>query len=96
MEFNQNIILIGDLNEVLLNENYHYVRDILLSNSLQNVINVPTRETALLDPIIISDYLVTHDSGVMVNPNHISDHHATYVILPHNYSTYIYSQSMVV
>ena len=87
MEFNQNIILIGDLNEDLLNENYHNLRDILLSNSLQNVINVPTRETALLDPIIISDNLVTYDSGVIVNPNHISDHHATYVILPHNYST---------
>ena len=68
MEFNQNIILIGDLNEDLLNENYHNLRDILLSNSLQNVINVPTRETALLDPIIISDNLVTYDCGVIVNP----------------------------
>ena len=55
MELCQNIVILGDLNEDLLNENYRNLRDILLTNSLQNIISVPTRGRALLDPIIVPD-----------------------------------------
>ena len=86
MESSQNIVILGDLNEDLLNENFRNLRDILLTNSLQNIITVPTRGRALLDPVIVSDDLTVYDSGVLTNPNQISDHSATFLILPHNYS----------
>ena len=86
MEFSQNIVILGDLNEDLLNENYRNLRDILLTNSLQNIITVPTRARALLDPVIVSDDLTIYDSGVLANPDRISDHSATFLTLPNNYS----------
>ena len=82
MESSQNIVILGDLNEDLLNENYINLRDILLTNSLQNVITVPTRGRALLDPVIVSDDLTVYDSGVLTNPNQISDHSATFFNTP--------------
>ena len=85
MEFSQNIVILGDLNEDLLNENHRNLRDILLTNSLQNIITVPTRARALLDPVIVSDDLTVYDSGVLANPDCISDHSTTFLILPHNY-----------
>ena len=45
-----------------------------------------------MDPIIVTDDLSAYDSGVLPNPNEISDHSATYIVLPHDYSvssTYI-------
>ena len=48
-----NVILVGDLNEDLLNSNYRNLRDILLINSLQNVITDATRQE---DNIIIHFY----------------------------------------
>ena len=92
MELSQNLVIVGDLNEDLLNDNFRYLRDTLLANSLQNIISVPTRGRALLDPIIVTDDLSAYDSGVLPNPNEISDHSATYIVLPHDYSvssTYI-------
>ena len=92
MELSQNLVIVGDLNEDLLNDNFRYLRDTLLANSLQNIISVPTRGRALLDPIIVTDDLSAYDSGVLPNPNEISDHLATYIVLPHYYSvssTYI-------
>ena len=87
LELSQNIIIVGDLNEDLLNDNFRNLRDILLTNSLQNLISVPTRDGAILDPIIVPDNLTVFDSGVLSNPNEISDHSATYIVLPHDYST---------
>ena len=86
MEISQNIIILGDLNEDLLNVNYRHLHDVLLTNSLQNVIDQPTRENALLDPIIVPNDLTVYDSGVLPTPHHISDHFATYIVLPHDYS----------
>ena len=86
MELCQNIVILGDLNEDLLNENYRNLRDILLTNSPQNIISVPTRGRTLLDPIIVPDELTAHDSGVLPTPNEITDHFATYIVLPHDYS----------
>ena len=62
--------------------NYHNLRDILLINSVQNVISDVTRQNAILDPIIIFDDMPYIDS-----PNYISDHKATYmcIILPFHY-----------
>ena len=66
IESSRNIIILGDLNEDLLNDNFRNLRDILLTNSLQNIIQVPTRGRALLDPILVSDDLTAYDSGVLV------------------------------
>ena len=86
MEVSENIIILGDLNEDLLNINYRNLRDILLSNSLQNIISEPTRGRALLDPIIVPNDFTAYDSGVLPTPNDITDHFATYIVLPHDYS----------
>ena len=52
---------------------------------MENVINVATRNNAILDPIIIYDDMPYSDSGVIDNPNHISDHKATFLIIPFHY-----------
>ena len=43
MELCQNILILGDLNEDLLHENYRNLSDILLTNLLQNIISDTTR-----------------------------------------------------
>ena len=48
-----NITILGDMNEDLLNPNMHHLKDFLLLNSLHNIISEPTRQLALLDPIIL-------------------------------------------
>ena len=57
MESSKNLIIVGDLNEDLLNPNYHKLRNVLMENSLYNIISEPTRGRAFLDPIIIPDDL---------------------------------------
>ena len=70
----------GDLNEDLLNMNYRNLRDTLLINSMNNVINYPTRQNAILDPIIIHEDMPYTDCGVIDTPANISDHIATFLI----------------
>ena len=41
----------------MLNPNYHNLKDLILINNMKNVINEPTRQQAILDPIIITEYL---------------------------------------
>ena len=82
LEISNNLILVGDLNEDLLNINYRNLRDILLINSLQNVISSPTRQNAILDPILIHEDMPYCDSGVIDTPANISDHKATFLIIP--------------
>ena len=53
-EISKNIFILGDFNEDVLNDTQHYLKDVLLINSLYNVIDVPTRGRALLDPIIVT------------------------------------------
>ena len=36
--------------------------------------------------IIVPDELTAYDSGVLPTPNEITDHFATYIVLPHDYS----------
>ena len=42
MELSKNLVIVGDLNEDLLNDNFRNLHDLLLVNSLQNIISVPT------------------------------------------------------
>jgi hypothetical protein len=84
-ELSNNIMIVGDLNENLLIPNNRKLTDILLLNSMINIIKEPTRLNALLDPIIISSDLNYSDSGTISVPQNISDHKATYVILPFPY-----------
>ena len=53
LNISKNVIIVGDFNEDLLNSSKHYLKDVLLINSLHNVINNPTRGQALLDPILV-------------------------------------------
>ena len=86
-EISKNLILVGDLNEDLLNPNYHNLKDLILVNSMKNVITEPTRQYAILDPIIIPEDFPFLDSGTIGVPDHISDHKATYINLPFHYDT---------
>ena len=86
-EISKNLILVGDLNEDLLNPNYHNLKDLILVNSMKNVITEPTRQHAILDPIIIPEDFPFLDSGTIGVPDHISDHKVTYINLPFHYDT---------
>ena len=78
--------MVGDLNEDLLNMNYRNLRDILLIHSMNNVINYPTRQNAILDPIIIHDDMPYTDCGVIdTPPNNNNDHKAAFLIIPFHY-----------
>ena len=76
-EIPKNIVVAGYLNEDLLCSSCHNLRDIILANLLVNIICVPTRERALLDPIIVPEDLHVLDSGILETPREISDHEAT-------------------
>ena len=73
-----NIILLGDFNENLLNENLTHLKNIMLVNNLRNIITTPTRITAhsstLLDPIIISDNFEFYKSRCYDIDESVSDH----------------------
>ena len=75
------------MNEDLLNQNMHHLKDVLLLNSLHNIISEPTRQLALLDPIIIhNDMSPLNQDIIKVPPDiRISYHCATYVYLPFEY-----------
>ena len=82
LDITNNIIILGDMNEDLLNPNMHNLIDVLLLNSLHNIISEPTRQLALLDPIIVHEDMSTLSQGIIQVPNEISDHCATYVHIP--------------
>ena len=54
-------------------------------NSFHNIISEPTRQLALLDPIIVHEDISTLSQGMFQVPNEISDHCATYVHIPFEY-----------
>ena len=68
-------------------ENGLNLKDVLIINSMTNVITEPTRQQAILDPIIITEDLPFLDSGSLDVPDNISDHKATYITLPFQYDT---------
>lgn len=85
-EMSKAIVILGDLNEDLLNVNNHNLKNVLLVNSLKNIKIEPTRGCALLDPVITSCDQTILDSGVLEIPPNISDHSATYITIPFDYS----------
>ena len=54
-------------------------------NTLQNTISEPTRMRALLDPIIVPDYLPYLDAGTISTPDTIFYHKATFIRIPFHY-----------
>ncbi len=74
------------MNEDQLNANNRKLKDIMLLNSLRNVITSPTRVTnstsTLIDPIVINQDQSIIKSDVLPVPNDISDHMATLLFLP--------------
>ena len=85
LDITNNVIIVRDMNEDLLNPNVHNLKDILILNSLNNVISEPTRQHALLDPIIIHNDMSFLHHGILEIPPAISDHSATYLYLPFQY-----------
>ena len=85
LDITNNVIIVGDMNEDLLNPNVHNLKDILILNSLNNVNPEPTRQHALLDPIIIHNDMSFLHHGILEIPPEISDHSATYLYLPFQY-----------
>ena len=85
-DFSNNIIIIGDINVDLFNQNFHNLVNVLTTNSLQNTIQTSTRQQALLDPIIIPEDLALLDSGTIPTPASISDHKATFIRIPFPYT----------
>ena len=73
------------MNENLLNPNMHYLKDVLLLNSLHNIISELTRQLALLDPNILHEDMSPLIQGIKRVPPDISDHCAAYVNLPFEY-----------
>ena len=47
------------MNEDLLNPRLHNLKDVLLLNSLQNIIGEPTRQPVLFDPKILHEEMST-------------------------------------
>ena len=80
-----NVIILGDLNEDLMNRSFHNLKDILLLNSMIDIINVLTRQNALLDPILTPNDMEYSDSGTLPLAHAITDHSATYISIPFPY-----------
>ena len=84
-DVSKNVIIVGDFNDDLLNDNKHYLKDVLLINSFHNIINEPTRGHALLDPILTPLEYPILDKGVFDLPPLISDHKAPFITVPFDY-----------
>ena len=79
MNYTSNIIINGDLNVDLLRENNNKLLEIISEFNLTNVIKEPTRNGALLDPILVSNLDIVIDSEVISVNRHVSDHDATLI-----------------
>ena len=63
----------------------HHLKDVLLPNSVHNIIYEPTHQLALLDHIILHQDMSPLNQSIIKVPPAISDHCATYVYLPFEY-----------
>ena len=70
------------MNEDLLNLRLHNLKDVLLLNSLQNIIDEPTHKLVLLDSIKHHEDMSPLNQGIIIVPPEISDHSAIYVHVP--------------
>ena len=84
-ESNESVIIVGDLNQNLLNPNENKLTNIMSLNNLTNVIRKPTRITrnssTLLDPIIVSGQINVIQADTLDVDSSLSDHKATTVLL---------------
>ena len=91
MEVNLNNVVLGDVNENLLNNNITNLKNIILFNNIDNVIKEPTRLTAtsttLIDPILFSNSFGNYKAGCLDIENNISDHKATYIHIQSIFNT---------
>ena len=85
LEVPKNLIILGDMNEDLLNPNFYNLKDVIIINSLQNVVLEPTRLGAILDSILISEDIDYIKSGVISVSPPISDHKEAFFNLPFSY-----------
>jgi exonuclease III len=78
-----NVIILGDLNDDLLDNRKHHIRELITKYNLHSLIDQPTRITpttrTLLDPILVNKQDNVIDTGVI--PPICSDHYATYLHL---------------
>jgi hypothetical protein len=94
-QFNENIVLVGDLNSNLFCVSNNNLVDIMNIFVFKNVIDKPIRVTensnTLLDPIILSDSLNSIYSDVINIPRNVSDHYVAvaYIDCPKGISTTI-------
>ena len=70
---------------MLATRRLHNLKDVLLLNSLHNITSEPTRQLALLDPIILHENMSPLNQEIIRVPPDISDHCATYVYQPFEY-----------
>ena len=85
-ELPKNVIVLGDLNEDLLLANNYNLKNGMLLNSMQNVINEPTRGRVILDAIIVNFDQIVLDCCVLSIPPEVSDRNATYIEIPFEYN----------
>ena len=69
----------------ILNDRNYLLKDVMLLNSLTNIITEPTRGRALLDPVILHFDQQVLDSGTLTIPETISAHSAIYLTVPFEY-----------
>ena len=85
LDVNSKVMILGNLNEDLLNDNLTHLKHVLLINNSINIVTEPTRVTlassTLIDPIIISNNVEFHQAGCLGVDNNISDHKATFVLI---------------
>ena len=86
LDITKDVVIMGDLNEDMLNPNNHNLKNVLLMNSLNNIIAEPTRGRALLDPILTYFDQTVLDSGILQVSSEISDHCATFITLSFEYN----------
>ena len=86
LDISKNVVIVGDLNEDMLNPNNQNLKNELLINSLNNIITEPTRGRAFLDPILTSFDQTVLDTGILQVSPEISDHYATFITLPFEYN----------
>ena len=82
LDTTNNIISLGHMNKDVLNPNMHKLKDVLLINTLHNIIEEPPRQLALLDPIILHEDMVPLSQCIIKVPSEISDRCATVVYIP--------------
>ena len=73
------------MNEDLFNPNMHNLKDVLLINSLHNIIPEPTRQLSSIDPIVLHENMPPLNQGIINVPSEISNHCPTCVYLPFEY-----------